>query len=163
MIYFEELKQGLAESLRVFLSGENIEVKEEFTSARQSVPLRRPLVCVGYESIKSLSGGSYSGESEAGEIFTKNLLLYVALDIYTPVKSEGVKCHSIFSRIADFFVLRADEYKAGEIRAGALAFDSALEAFHMKAEIQLNASLNLIKNQDGEAFEIYKIIRGEVK
>ncbi len=137
MGFFDGLKRSMIEAMQQSGAFAEVHITEEYLPLAQESPLKKRVVCVGFEEIRSAAAGaaSYIGpqDGDGGEVYGREMEALVSFRVYVPAASGGIACHEVFSRLADYLLLTQNSHRVQSLRCGEISFCRSLSAYTLTA------------------------------
>jgi len=130
-----------------YLSGcsglEGTSVTSEYKARYKPVPLTRPLVAVGFESLSVERGGfsDYMGTVEGDSVSGRQVAITLRLDIAVPKNQGGSGCHAVFESLCQGLLVTPNSFGVTGMRCREVTYDKEAGGFVLTATASMTALL----------------------
>jgi len=142
------LKESVMAHLRQYaLTGalQNVALVTEFSPRTRDIPLKKPVVAVGVESVALQEGGfgGYFGEASGGAaaLYGQSAVVTLYFDIHCPLAFGGVSCLSIYEAFCDALLLEGGTFGLSRMWCGPTAYDKDSGGNRLRARAALRGAV----------------------
>ena len=125
---FKALREAVAAYLAADKSQSLCRVTGEYPARWRALPLREPVVAVGFEAIRMTGslGGLVAGAE--GDGYGLPCTVVMRFSVFVPALEKEVQAHEVLEWLWNRLLLGGNPFGFVELEAGPIAWDSACEA-----------------------------------